>query len=103
MPSRVGKADANVRHHVKRKAVRRSEYQMTERKRQILEFIRAYIKVHGISPSYEAIALGIGMKAKSNVHRIVRRLQEDGILEVKPKKFYGIRLFDRTVKEISSL
>jgi len=76
---------------------------MTERKRQILEFIRAYIKVHGMSPSYEAIALGVGMKAKSNIHRIVRRLQEDGILEVKPKKFYGIRLFDRTVKEISSL
>lgn len=76
---------------------------MSERKRQILEFIRAYIKVHGVAPSYEVIAKGIGMKAKSNVHRLVRRLQEEGILEVKPRKFYGIKLFDRTVKEISSL
>jgi SOS-response transcriptional repressor LexA len=76
---------------------------MTERKRQILEFIRAYIKIHGVAPSYDTIAKGIGMKAKSNVHRLVRRLQEDGILEVKPRKFYGIKLFDKTVKEIASL
>ena len=69
----------------------------------MLDFIRAYVKVHGISPPYETIAKGIGLKAKSNAYRIVKRLEEDGFLQVKPRKFYGIKVFDKSVKEISSL
>lgn len=57
-----------------------------------LEFIQAYIKIHKVSPSYEAIAKGLGMKAKSNAYRIVKRLVEHGMLETLPGKFYGIRV-----------
>lgn len=79
---------------------------ITTRRKSVLDFIRVYIKVHGVSPSYEVIAKGLGLKAKSNAHRIVKRLELDGYLDVSPRKFYGIILkakHDPLVKDIISL
>jgi SOS-response transcriptional repressor LexA len=79
---------------------------ITARRKSVLDFIRVYIKVHGVSPSYEVIARGLGLKAKSNAHRIVRRLELDGYLAVSPRKFYGIVLrgkHDTSVRDIISL
>jgi SOS-response transcriptional repressor LexA len=36
-----------------------------------------------VSPSYEVIARGIGLKSKSNIHRIVHRLRTDGHIVTK--------------------
>lgn len=76
---------------------------MTKHRQLVLDFIRAYIRLHGVPPSYEVIAKGIGLKSKSNVHRIVHRLKEDGHLTVRPYKFNSIRLVDKTVKEVAAL
>lgn len=75
----------------------------TKRSKETLEFINVYIKMHGVSPTYEVIAKAIGLKSKSNAHRIVKRLIMDGLLEKKPNKFYSIRVVDKSVKEIMSL
>ena len=73
-------------------------------KRQlVLDFIRAYIKLHGVSPSYQVIANGIGLKSKSNIHRIVYALQDEGLLTLRAYKFNSIRVLDRGVKEILDL
>ena len=69
----------------------------------MLDFIRAYIRLHGVPPSYEVIAKGIGLSSKSNVHRIVHRLKEDGHLTVRPYKFHSIKLVDNSVKAVASL
>jgi len=37
------------------------------------------------------------------MHRIVKRLKEEGLIETKPRKYLSIRLVDRSVKEISKL
>ena len=76
---------------------------MTTHRQLVLDFIRAYIKLHGVPPSYEVVAKGLGLKSKSNVHRIVHRLKQDGHLTVRPYKFHSIRLVDRSVKEMASL
>lgn len=76
---------------------------MTGRWEMVLRFIKAYHKIHGMAPSYEVLAKGLGMKSRSNMHRIVWRLEQEGHLEVKPRKFYGVKVQDRSVKEISSL
>ena len=76
---------------------------MTKHRQLVLEFIRAYIRLHGVPPSYEVIAKGLGLKSKSNVHRIVHRLMEDGHLTVRPYKFHSIKLVDRSVKEVALL
>lgn len=76
---------------------------MPQKHQLVLDFIRAYIKFHGISPSYQTIALGLGMKSKANIHRIVHRLQEDGLLSIRPYKFNSIKLIDRSAREVAAL
>ena len=56
-----------------------------------------------MSPSYEVIAKGVGLSSKSNIHRIVHRLRDEGLLDLKPYKFHSIKLVDRSVQEISRL
>lgn len=69
----------------------------------VLDFIRAYIRLHGMSPSYQTIASGLGMKSKANIHRIIHKLQDDGLLTIRPYKFNSIKLIDRSAREVSSL
>jgi repressor LexA len=76
---------------------------MTKRRQLVLDFIRAYIKIHGVSPSYEVIAKGLNMKSRANMHRIVQKLKDGGHVEKRPKKFYGIKLLDKSVREMAAL
>lgn len=69
----------------------------------MLDFIKAYTRLHGVSPSYEVIARSLGLRSKSNIHRIVHRLKDDGFLTVKAYKFHSVKLVDHSVKEIASL
>jgi repressor LexA len=76
---------------------------MTEKQQLILDFIRAYIRRHGVSPSYEAIAVGLKLRSKSNIHRIVHKLKDDGHLTVQPYKFHSIKVVDRSLEKVLSL
>jgi SOS-response transcriptional repressor LexA len=76
---------------------------MTKRRQLVLDFIRGYIRLHGVSPSYEVIAKSIGLSSKSNIHRIVHKLKADGHLELRPYKFHSIKLVDQSMKAISKL
>lgn len=76
---------------------------MTDKWEKVLRFIRAYIKIHGVSPSYGVMAEGLGMKSRANMHRIVKRLEEEGHLQRRPNKIYGVKVVDRSVREVASL
>lgn len=76
---------------------------MKAREQAILEFIKAYMKLHGVSPSYEVIAHAVGLKSKSNVHRFVHRLEKMGYLKVKPYKFRSIKVVDASVSKVAAL
>lgn len=76
---------------------------MSEKQRLVYEFIRAYIKMHGVSPSYTVIAKALNMKSKANIHRIVHKLEEDGMLAVRTTRWNGIRVVDRSVREVAAL
>lgn len=76
---------------------------MTDRWDTVLKFINAYIRLHGVSPSYAVLAKGLGMRSRSNMHRIVKRLEQEGLVSRKPRKFNGVKLVDRSVKDVVSL
>lgn len=76
---------------------------MTDNWERVLRFIRAYIKLHGVSPSYGVMAEALGMKSRSNMHRMVKRLEEEGHLQRRPNKIYGVKVVDRSVREVASL
>lgn len=81
----------------------RPKARMTQRWDGVLKFIEAYIKLHGVSPSYDVMAKTLGMKSRSNMHRIVKRLEQEGHLQTKPRKYYGIKVVDKSVREVVSL
>jgi len=76
---------------------------MPEKHQLVLEFIRAYIKMHRMSPSYQTIALAMKMKSKANIHRIIHKLQDEGHLTIRPYKFNSIKLTDRSAREVAAL
>lgn len=81
----------------------RHKASMTDRWDTVLKFINAYIRLHGVSPSYAVLAKGLGMRSRSNMHRIVKRLEQEGLVSRKPRKFNGVKLVDRSVKDVVSL
>jgi SOS-response transcriptional repressor LexA len=76
---------------------------MPSKHQLVFDFIKAYLRVHGVAPSYAVIAKGIGLKSKSNIHRIVHKLEDEGLVTVKPYKFNSIKIRDRSVREMASL
>lgn len=76
---------------------------MTDRWQLVLDFIRAYVRRHGVSPSYEVMAKSLGLKSRANMHRIVRRLEKEGHLKVAPRKFYGLKVVDRSIEDVVNL
>jgi SOS-response transcriptional repressor LexA len=76
---------------------------MFEKHQLVLDFIKAYMKIHGVAPSYQVIANGLGLKSKSNIHRIVHALQEEKRLTLRPHKFNSIRILDKGAKEVLGL
>jgi SOS-response transcriptional repressor LexA len=76
---------------------------MTDKWQLVLEFIKAYIRKYGVSPSYEVMAKSLGLKSKANMHRIVKRLEKEGYLETKPLKYYSIKVVDKSVENVIRL
>lgn len=76
---------------------------MTERQKIVLDFITMYIKLRGYSPSYQEIAIGLNLRSKSNIHRIIHSLQKKGLLQIKPHMVRSLRVVDKTVDKMIAL
>ena len=76
---------------------------MTERQRQVLEFIRVYVEMKGFAPSMQDIATGLGMKSRSNIHRVIHDLKKQGLLTLNAHKVRTLKLYDRSAKEVAAL
>lgn len=75
----------------------------TPAQHKVLEFIRDYLLTQGHAPSLSAIADGLGLRAKSVVHRRVQALVEAGYLQVESGRHHGITLTDKLRQESLSL
>ena len=76
---------------------------MTERQRLVLEFIKTYMEMKGFPPSMQDVATGLGMKSRSNIHRVIHDLKRNGLLTLRPHKVRTLKLQDRSAKEVASL
>ena len=76
---------------------------MTERQRQVLEFIAAYLEMKGFAPSMQDIALGLGLKSRSNIHRVIHDLKDLGIVRLSPGKVRTVKLIDQSVDKLIAL
>lgn len=70
----------------------RPKLETTPRRESVLAFVRAYASIHGVSPSLQVIASGLGLKSRANIHRIVARLQADGLVTKTPRKYRSLKV-----------
>ena len=57
---------------------------LTQKEREVLDFIREYWKKYQLYPSFREIGAGIGLQSVSSVYRYIRSLTEKG--EILPHK-----------------
>lgn len=66
---------------------------MTPKQRDVLLFVRAHQAQHdGISPSFQEIGDGLGIKTKSEVFRRLRGLEEAGLIERRRNRARAIKI-----------
>jgi len=71
---------------------------LTDRQRATFEFIRSYHEKHGCSPKLIEIATGIGIQSKGVVHRYLKAIADEGLIELSPGRSRGIRLITNPSK-----
>jgi len=69
----------------------------------VLAFIKTFIQMKGYAPSYATIAQALNLKSKSNIHRLVHQLKDDGLIELTPHKVRSLEVIDKSVDRIASL
>jgi repressor LexA len=67
---------------------------LTERQRQILQFIKEEIRTKGYPPSVREIGEAIGLSSSSTVHGHMSRLEEKGYIRRDPTKPRAIEVLD---------
>jgi repressor LexA len=77
--------------------------ELTEKQKNVLEFVNAYIKLKGYAPSYMDIAIGLNLKSKSNIHRLVHELKKKGHLKIKPHLVRSLKVVDKSVNKMTAL
>ena len=64
----------------------------TDRERQTLDFVRAFVARNGVAPKLREIAEHLGIRSRGTVHRYLRALEEEGLVHIDPTLSRGIRL-----------
>lgn len=65
---------------------------LTARQRELLEFLRAHVKAHGVSPSFREIGARFGFRSNSAAQGRVRILESKGYIHIRPHRARGIEL-----------
>lgn len=68
---------------------------LTDRERQVYDFVRAYTRRHGVPPKLREIGAHLGIVSRGTVHRYLRAIEERGLIAITPDRARGIRLLDR--------
>lgn len=65
---------------------------VTDREREVYDFVRAYLRRHGVAPKLREIAAHLGISSRGVVHRYLRGLETKGLIEIDPDRARGVRL-----------
>ena len=69
---------------------------LTDKQKQVLEFIKNELRSKGYPPSVREICNGVGIKSTSTVHAYLERLESAGYIRRDPTKPRAIELLDDT-------
>ncbi|UCB54890.1 MAG: transcriptional repressor LexA [Thiotrichales bacterium] len=72
---------------------------LTERQRQILEFIRERVDFSGMPPTVAEITAAMGVSSTNGIRGHLQALERKGAIELVPNASRGIRLLDQALSE----
>jgi len=65
---------------------------LTDREREVYDFVRAYTRRHGVPPKLREIGAHLGVASRGTVHRYLRAIEEAGLIAITPDRARGVRL-----------
>jgi repressor LexA len=71
---------------------------LTERQRQILDFLTSYLDAHGYPPTVREIGEAVGLASPSTVHAHLANLERAGLIRRDPTKPRALELVDRRTR-----
>ena len=69
---------------------------LTERQRQIFDFVTTYVDAHGYPPTVREIGEAVGLASPSTVHAHLANLERAGLLKRDPTKPRALELTERS-------
>mgnify|MGYP001558775642 CR=1 FL=1 len=76
---------------------------LTDREREVYDFVRAYTRRHGVPPKLREIGAHLGVASRGTVHRYLRAIEEAGLIAITPDRARGVRLVSKTEEAHSVL
>ena len=74
---------------------------LTDREREVYDFVRAYTRRHGVPPKLREIGAHLGVASRGTVHRYLRAIEEAGLIAITPDRARGVRLVSKaTVRSV---
>lgn len=67
---------------------------LTRRQSELLEFVSAHVKAHGIGPSRKEMAKALGIRSRGYVNRLVDMLVERGRVRIMPGRARAIEIVE---------
>jgi repressor LexA len=72
---------------------------LTPRQKELMDFLSAFIRDHGYSPSYEEIASGLGLASLATVHKHIQALETKLYLRRNYNHSRSLEIADRYFRE----
>ena len=68
---------------------------LTDREREVYDFVRAYTHRHGVPPKLREIGAHLGVASRGTVHRYLRAIEEAGLMAITPDRARGVGLVNK--------
>lgn len=68
---------------------------LTDREREVYDFVRAYTRRHGVPPKLREIGAHLGVASRGTVHRYLRAIEQAGLIAITPDRARGVRLVSK--------
>ena len=75
---------------------------LTDREREVYDFVRAYTSRHGVPPKLREIGAHFGIASRGTVHRYLRAIEAAGLIAITPDRARGVRLVGKDMGNAAS-
>lgn len=67
---------------------------VTRRQRDVLDYMRSYVVLHRVAPTYEEIRQALRLRSLASVHAHIHGLVERGVIRRDPRRARAIEFVD---------